>query len=89
MDKNNAKVGGTHSEEGGGAAAEEEEEEEDGHTPHHEPGDFFQLEEEGFRAYQGWRPAGLSQILNFNFFQIVLQLILVLLVNLLISCTTT
>ena len=46
--------GGTHSEEGGGAAAEEDdddEEEDDSHNQKTEK--FFDLEEEGFRAYQG------------------------------------
>ena len=52
FDKND-KGGGTHSEEGGGAAAEEQEEDRD--IPHHKTGDFFELEEEGFRAYQGRR----------------------------------
>ena len=50
------KGGGTHSEEGGGAAAEDEED----IVPHHN-GDFFQLEEEGFKAYQG-RRAAISKI---------------------------
>ena len=43
--------GGTHSEEGGGAAAEEDDEEDD--APNQKTEKFFDLEEEGFRAYQG------------------------------------
>ena len=46
--------GGTHSEEIGGTAAEEGDEEEVD-VANHKTGEFFQLEEEGFRAYQGRR----------------------------------
>ena len=45
--------GGTHSEEGGGAAAEEDDDEEEEDAPNQKTEKFFDLEEEGFRAYQG------------------------------------
>ena len=46
--------GGTHSEEGGGAAAEEDDDEEGKDAPPNQKTEkFFDLEEEGFRAYQG------------------------------------
>ena len=45
--------GGTHSEEGGGAAAVEDDDEEGEDAPNQKTEKFFDLEEEGFRAYQG------------------------------------
>ena len=47
--------GGTHSEEIGGGTAAEEGDEEEADVADHKTGEFFQLEEEGFRAYQGRR----------------------------------